>query len=223
VLSDPQKRQRYDAFGHAADGVPPDFGPFSFDSAFDLFEMFFGGGTRRRARSGPRRGDDLRMNIEVTFEESVFGAARTIEVPRAGTCAECKGSGSRPGTEAVQCEVCHGAGQVRRSMQSIFGQMATVSACPHCHGEGRVVTDPCPKCGGQGRVEERRTVEVTIPAGVDDDVTLRLTGEGGPGRQHHGADSGRHAHRRRARRHPARPADQAARTRCAPRAQRTAR
>jgi molecular chaperone DnaJ len=178
VLSDPQKRQRYDAFGHAADGVPPDFGQFSFDSAFDLFDMFFGGGTRRRSRSGPQRGDDLRMNIEITFEEAVFGAKRTVEVPRAGICAECGGSGARPGTEPTQCPACGGAGQVRRSMQSIFGQVTNVAACPNCRGEGRIVTDPCANCRGQGRVEERRTVEVTIPAGVDDDVSLRLPGEG---------------------------------------------
>jgi len=178
VLSDPQKRQRYDAFGHAADGVPPDFGAFSFDSAFDLFDMFFGGGTRRRARTGPQRGDDLRMNIEIAFEEAVFGAKRTVDVPRAGVCAECGGSGARPGTESSQCPTCGGAGQVRRTMQSIFGQVTNVSTCPHCRGEGHVVNDPCPHCRGQGRVEERRMVEVTIPAGVDDDVTLRLPGEG---------------------------------------------
>ena len=91
VLSDPQKRQRYDAYGHVADGAQPDFGNFSFDSAFDLFDMFFGGGGRRRAHTGPQRGDDLRMNIEITFEEAVFGAKRTVEVPRATQCTECNG------------------------------------------------------------------------------------------------------------------------------------
>jgi molecular chaperone DnaJ len=179
VLSDPQKRQRYDAFGHAADGVPPDFGAFSFDSAFDLFDMFFGGGGgRRRGRTGPLRGDDLRMNVDISFEEAVFGAKRTIDVPRAAACAECNGSGARSGSQATQCATCGGAGQVRRSMQSIFGQVTNVSTCPTCHGEGRVVTDPCLRCRGQGRVESRHSVEVTIPAGVDEDVTLRLTGEG---------------------------------------------
>src|SRR5438552_2892036 len=127
VLSDPQKRQRYDAFGHATDGVPPDFGAFSFDSAFDLFDMFFGGGTRRRGRSGPQRGDDLRMNIEISFEDAVFGAKRTVEVPRAGSCSECAGSGAKPGTQPIQCPACGGAGQVRRSMQSIFGQVTNVT------------------------------------------------------------------------------------------------
>ena len=107
-----------------------------------------------------------------------FGAKRTVEVPRAGICGECGGSGARPGTQSTACPTCGGAGQVRRTMQSIFGQVTNVSTCPNCHGEGRVVADPCPSCRGQGRVEERRTVEVTIPAGVDDDVTLRLPGEG---------------------------------------------
>src|ERR1700676_1109127 len=114
VLSDPQKRQRYDAFGHVADGAQPDFGNFSFDSAFDLFDMFFGGGGRRRAQTGPQRGDALRMNIEITFEEAVFGAKRTVEVPRATQCAECGGSGARPGPSARQRATAGGAGQVRR-------------------------------------------------------------------------------------------------------------
>ena len=180
VLSDPDKRQRYDTFGHAANGAP-DFGNFSFDSAFDLFDMFFGGAGRRRGGTGPQRGADLRMNIDVTFEEAVFGATRTVEVPRATQCDECSGSGARPGTSATQCATCQGTGQLRRTMQSIFGQVTNVSTCPRCQGEGRVVDDPCPRCRGQGRVEGRHTVEVAIPAGVDDDVTLRLTGEGESG------------------------------------------
>jgi molecular chaperone DnaJ len=180
VLSDPQKRQQYDTFGHAATGMP-DFGGFSFDSAFDLFDMFFGGGGRRRGRSGPQRGDDLRMNIEISFQEAVFGATRTIEVPRAETCPDCQGSGARPGTEAVQCAACQGQGQVRRNMQSIFGQMQTVQTCPTCRGEGRVIRDPCQRCHGQGRIEGRRSVQVSIPAGVDEEVTLRLAGEGEAG------------------------------------------
>jgi molecular chaperone DnaJ len=180
VLSDPERRQRYDSFGHAGEGMP-DFG-FSFDSAFDLFDMFFGGSTgRRRGRTGPQHGADLRMTVDVSFEEAVFGGKRTIEVPRAGTCDDCGGSGARRGTQATQCLQCGGAGQVRRTMQTIFGQMASVSTCPRCHGEGRVVPDPCPRCHGQGRVEVRHSVEVTIPAGVDEDVSLRLAGEGEAG------------------------------------------
>jgi molecular chaperone DnaJ len=183
VLSDPEKRQRYDAFGHAGDQMP-DFGGFSFESAFDLFDMFFGGGGGRgrgRARSGPQRGSDLRMNLEISFEESVHGATRTIEVPRADTCPECSGSGSEPGHAAVTCPQCNGSGQVRRAMQSIFGQVVNVTACPQCHGEGRIVEHPCQRCRGQGRVESRKTLEVSIPAGVDEDMQVRVAGEGEAG------------------------------------------
>jgi len=176
VLSDPDRRQRYDSFGHAAEGFPE--AGFSFDSAFDLFDMFFGGQQRRRGRTGPQHGADLRMSVDITFEEAVFGGTRTIEVPRAGTCEECGGSGARAGSQAIPCVQCGGAGQVRRTMQTVFGQMASVGTCPRCHGEGRVIPDPCPRCRGQGRVEVRHTVEVTIPAGVDEDVSLRLAGEG---------------------------------------------
>ena len=183
ILSDPEKRQRYDTFGHAGTGqAMPDFGTFSFDSAFDLFDMFFGGSGRGRARrGGPQRGADLRMTIDVSFEEAVFGVGRTVEVPRAGTCADCSGSGAAPGTSPVTCPDCGGSGQVRRMVQSIFGQMATVTACPRCRGEGRTVETPCPTCHGQGRVEERKTLEVTIPAGVDEDVQVRVAGEGEAG------------------------------------------
>jgi molecular chaperone DnaJ len=182
VLSDPEKRQRYDAFGHAGDQVP-DFGGFSFDSAFDLFDMFFGGGARRggRSRTGPQRGSDLRMNLEISFEEAVHGATRTIEVPRADTCPDCSGSGSEPGHSPVTCPQCNGAGQVRRAVQSIFGQVVNVSACPRCHGEGRIVEHPCPRCHGQGRIESRKTLEVQIPAGVDEDMQVRVASEGEAG------------------------------------------
>jgi molecular chaperone DnaJ len=182
VLSDPEKRQRYDAFGHAGDQMP-DFGGFSFDSAFDLFDMFFGGGQRRggRSRTGPQRGSDLRMNLEISFEEAVHGATRTIEVPRADACPDCSGSGSEPGHSAVTCPQCNGAGQVRRAVQSIFGQVVNVSACPRCRGEGRIVEHPCPRCHGQGRVESRKTLEVQVPAGVDEDMQVRVAAEGEAG------------------------------------------
>jgi molecular chaperone DnaJ len=181
VLSDPEKRQRYDTFGHAANGMP-DLGGFSFDSAFDLFDMFFGGGAGgRRRQTGPQRGSDLRMNVDVSFTESVFGATRTVEVPRRGTCPDCAGSGAAPGTDSAQCPECGGAGQVRRSVQSIFGQMVNVSACPRCRGEGRIVEHPCPTCRGQGRVEEHQKLDITIPPGVDEEVTLRYAGQGEAG------------------------------------------
>jgi molecular chaperone DnaJ len=180
VLRDPQKRQRYDAFGHAGDGMP-EMGGFGFESAFDLFDMFFGGGRRTRGRSGPQRGSDLRMNLEITLRDAVFGASRTVEVPRADTCPECSGSGAEPGTSPVTCTQCNGSGQVRRTMQSVFGQVVNVTTCPRCHGEGRIVEKPCRSCRGQGRVEIRKTIEVQIPPGVDEDLQVRVTGEGEAG------------------------------------------
>ena len=180
VLSDPQKRQRYDTFGHAGQQMP-DFGSFSFDSAFDLFDMFFGGGRRSGQRSGPQRGADLRMTVDIDFRESVFGAVRTVEVPRAATCPDCSGSGAASGTSPRSCPDCGGSGHVRRAMSSIFGQVVNVAACPRCRGEGRVVDTPCPHCRGRGLVEERKTLEVNIPAGVDADVQVRVAGEGEAG------------------------------------------
>ncbi len=179
VLSDADKRQRYDTFGHAGQGMP-DFGGFSFESAFDLFDMFFGGGARHR-RGGPPHGNDLRMNIDIDFKEAVYGAKRSIEVPRADTCPECQGSGAKPGTQPTTCPDCGGHGQVRRTVQSIFGQMASVGSCPRCHGEGRLIAEPCSRCRGHGLVDVRKSIEVTIPAGVDEDVSVRVSGEGEAG------------------------------------------
>jgi len=180
VLSDPEKRRRYDTFGHAGQQMP-DFGPFSFDSAFDLFDMLFGGGRRSARGSGPQRGADLRMAIDISFVESVFGAKRTVEVPRAATCPECTGSGAAPGPAPRNCPDCGGSGQVRRAMQSIFGQVVNLTACPRCRGAGKLVDTPCSRCRGRGLVEERKTIEVTIPAGVDADVQVRVSGEGEAG------------------------------------------
>ena len=179
TLSDPDKRQRYDTFGHAGDGMP-DMSGFGFESAFDLFDMFFGGG-RRRGRTGPQRGADLRMNLTITLHDAVFGASRTIEVPRQDTCPECAGSGAEAGTQPVTCPQCQGHGQVRRQVQSIFGQVVNVATCPQCRGEGRIVEKPCGRCRGQGRVDSRKRLEVQIPAGVDEDMQVRVAGEGEAG------------------------------------------
>lgn len=180
VLSDPEKRQRYDMYGHATSGAP-DMSGFGFDSAFDLFDMFFGGNRRGGRQAGSQPGVDLRLIVDVTFEEAAFGATRTIEVPRSGTCTACSGSGAAPGTSPTQCPDCGGSGQTRRVVQSIFGQMVQAAACPRCRGEGHIVSTPCPTCHGQGRVEERKTLDVTIPAGVDQDVQVCLRGEGEAG------------------------------------------
>ena len=187
VLSDEQRRAAYDRFGHAGVGAGVGAGgfetgmggdPFGFGSPFsDLFETFFGGmtvGTRRR----PSRGADLEAEVTLDFEEAVFGAEKEIEIERLELCPDCRGTRMRYGAQPSVCPVCGGTGQVRRYQNTILGQMITATTCSHCGGEGRVVTDPCPTCRGRGRTVRKRTLSVTIPPGVEDDVTLRLTGEG---------------------------------------------
>jgi molecular chaperone DnaJ len=185
VLSDPQKRTAYDRYGHAGGngmggmgaGGFSDFGGFS--SINDIFETFFasaGAGTQRRG--GTQRGADLRYDLTITFEEAVFGCQKEIELPRWETCPTCRGNGAQPGTSTTRCSACQGTGEIRRVQQSIFGQFVNVSMCERCHGEGRVITTPCEKCRGQGRVRNNRRVVVNIPAGVDDGINVRVTGEG---------------------------------------------
>src|SRR5512136_1349582 len=185
VLSDSDKRQVYDRFGHAAaQGGFGDAGAGTggFGGFGDIFEEFFGGfaGTRP-AQRGPARGDDLRYDMEITFQEAVFGAEKEIEIPRLETCPVCQGSGAEPGTKPIRCPQCGGSGEVRRAQQTILGQFVSVTTCPRCNGEREIVTTPCTMCGGQRRVRTNRKLSVTIPAGVDDGVRIRLTGEGEPG------------------------------------------
>jgi molecular chaperone DnaJ len=183
VLSDPDRRQTYDRFGH--DGPQAGFGPggFGFGGIEDIFEDFFGFGMRSRtaARRAPQRGADLRYNLSITFEEAVFGCEKQIEIPHWETCPTCHGSGAAPGTSPVRCPQCNGSGEIRRVQQSIFGQFVNVSTCPRCGGEGEVVTNPCPECHGRKQVQRTRTIGVQIPAGVDDGTQIRLSGEGEPG------------------------------------------
>ncbi len=182
VLSDPQKRQAYDRFGHAGvnagAGQSGAYGFESFSVNFgDLFEQFFGAtGTPRR--SGPQRGADIKYDLTISFEEAVFGCQKEIEIPRWESCPTCSGSGAQPGTSTQRCTHCQGTGEIRRVQQSIFGQFVNVMVCDRCRGEGRVITTPCERCRGQGRVRNNRRVMVNIPAGVDDGVTVRVQGEG---------------------------------------------
>ncbi len=185
TLSDPQKRAVYDRFGHAglngsAGGMGGmgfgDIGGFS--SINDLFETFFAGAAGTQRRSGTQRGADLRYELTITFEEAVFGCQKEIELPRWETCSNCRGSGAQPGTSTTRCSSCQGTGEIRRVQQSIFGQFVNVTMCERCRGEGRVITTPCEKCRGQGRVRNNRRVVVNIPAGVDDGINVRVTGEG---------------------------------------------
>ena len=181
VLSDPGRRRSYDMFGHAAadfgSGPAVDFSDMPFA---DLFETFFGGGGSR-ARRRSNRGDDLRYDLSITFEEAFTGVEKQIDVPRLVTCEICAGSGAQPGTSAETCATCGGTGQLRRAQQSIFGSVVTATTCPTCGGAGRVLRSPCAECAGQGRVQRTRKLGVRIPAGVDTGSQIRLSGEGEAG------------------------------------------
>jgi molecular chaperone DnaJ len=183
VLSDQSKRQRYDTFGHAGtQGMPGfDFGGAGFGGINDIFDMFFGAGAGARTRTGPRRGADLRLDLRLTFEEAVFGVERELTIPRAEACEACQGTGAAAGTSPQTCPQCRGSGQVRRTTQSIFGQIVNVTSCPRCGGEGKVIERPCRSCGGSGHVPGEKKVRVNIPGGVDSGSRIRLSGEGEPG------------------------------------------
>ena len=182
ILSDPEKRAAYDRYGHA--GVDPNnmgggFGAGGFADAFgDIFGDIFGGG-RGGGRSGPQmyRGADLRYNLEITLEEAAQGFTTTIRVPSWETCETCHGSGAKPGTSPVTCPTCGGQGTVRMQ-QGFFSVQQT---CPKCHGKGQIISDPCRDCGGVGRVKRQKTLEVNIPAGIDDGMRIRSSGNGEPG------------------------------------------
>jgi molecular chaperone DnaJ len=178
VLGDPDKRQRYDTFGHAGLGGGAGFDPTIFADFGDILGDFFGFGDMfGRRRGGPRRGSDLRYNLELTFEEAAFGTEASIQIPRAETCATCGGSGAAPGTQPAACPACGGSGQV--TFQQGFFSVART--CGRCRGAGRIVTAECKQCHGQGRIAIERKLQIKIPPGVDTDSQLRISGEGEPG------------------------------------------
>jgi molecular chaperone DnaJ len=186
VLGDSQMRARYDRLGHAGlrGAGAPDFASYGgFGDIFDELFRGFGMGDfgRSRARARPQRGVDLRYDLDLTFEEAVFGCEKEIEVPRSEVCPRCKGSGAEPGTQPIRCPECNGTGEARRVQQSILGSFVSVTTCPRCHGEGEVVTAPCRECNGHKRVQTVRTLSVQIPSGVDGGMQIRLSGEGEPG------------------------------------------
>jgi molecular chaperone DnaJ len=183
VLSEPDKRRAYDAYGHA--GVHPQMGGMGpgqegfggFAEAFgDIFSDIFGGG-QGRGRSNVYRGADLRYNLEVTLEQAARGTETRIRIPTMESCETCHGSGAKPGTQPKTCDTCHGSGTVRMS-QGFFSIQQT---CPTCHGSGRMISDPCGTCRGAGRVKKHKTLAVKIPAGVDEGDRIRLSGEGEAG------------------------------------------
>ncbi len=188
ILSDPEKKARYDQFGHA--GVDPSYGGgggFGFDMGdIDLGDIFgsffgggFGGGTGRR--NGPQKGDSLRVNLALTFEEAAFGCTKEIDLNRTETCEECHGSGCAAGTTAETCSDCRGSGQIR--VQRGMGGFAfsTTTTCTKCRGTGKIIHTPCKKCGGAGSVRKKQRVSVTIPAGIDDGQAVSLRGQGNAG------------------------------------------
>ncbi len=173
ILSDPEKRQRYDMFGESEFG---DMAGFGID---DLFNTFFGG-TRRRER-GPVRGADLRLEVELELEEAVAGVDKVVRVPRQETCDRCHGGGAEPGAKTSTCATCTGRGEVRQVQQSLFGRFVTVATCPRCGGAGRTVDQLCAACRGEGRVHAEREVTVPVPAGIDDGQQIRIGAEGESG------------------------------------------
>lgn len=186
VLSDPEKKEKYDRFGHA--GVDPNagygqggsgfggFGGGGFDFS-DIFDMF-GGGSSARRRNGPRKGSDVQIRVPVTFEEAAFGTKKSIKVTRTEKCDVCHGSGAEPGTNKKECPVCHGQGEVHTVQRTPFGQFQNVKTCDHCHGTGQIIEEPCKACRGSGRARKQTTLSVNIPAGVDNDSVISLRGEG---------------------------------------------
>ena len=186
VLSNTERRASYDRFGHAAANGAGGGDPFGFGgSPFgDIFESFFGGGGQQsssRRRSTQTRGNDIQVSVELSFEEAVFGAEKSVEVDRLETCSTCNGTRMKGGKTPPSCSTCNGSGEVRRVQQTILGQFMTAGPCPTCHGEGVTITEPCDVCRGRGRTQKYRTISVTIPAGVDDNATLRLSGQGEDG------------------------------------------
>ena len=186
VLSDPEKRRRYDTFGpEGVNGATNAADPFAgFGGIGDMFEAFFGGspfGGRGRGPSGPPRGSDLEVVVDLEFTEAVFGCEHAVSVRTAVSCSACGATGAADGTQPVTCYECQGTGQVQRVRQSLIGQMVTSSPCARCGGSGQIVASPCAECRGEGRMVEERTYTVEIPAGVDTGSTLRLSGRGAVG------------------------------------------
>lgn len=180
VLSDPEKRRMYDTFGTVRQGGPGGFSDFGGFGAFDdIFDIFFG--ETRQAHTGPRRGTDMAVEVEIAFEEAAFGIEKTIEVSRLGTCDTCEGTGAAPGTSASTCGTCGGAGRVRSVQQTVFGSFSRTGTCPACGGSGQTIEAPCQDCLGNGRRQMSETIALEVPAGMPDGATLRIPGRGESG------------------------------------------
>ena len=192
VLSDKDKRAKYDQFGFA--GVDPSYGGgagaggfgggFDMGDLGDLFGSFFGGGFgggRSQRRNAPQRGESIRQTVVLSFEEAAFGCEKEITVERIETCGDCGGTGAAKGTTAETCPNCRGTGVVTQTQRTPLGMFQTQGACPNCRGTGKIIKKPCPKCGGQGRVRKTRKFKVNIPAGIDDGQSIQQRGQGNAG------------------------------------------
>ena len=198
VLSDSEKRARYDQFGHA--GVDPNFGAGGggaygggfgggftgdFGDLGDIFSSFFGGGfgggSRRSSPNAPRRGNDTAAAVNLSFEEAAKGCKKTVKVIKIDNCKDCDGTGAQKGTSAKTCPVCHGTGQVTATQRTPFGVMQTQQVCNHCGGKGKIIDNPCKTCNGKGRIRHTIDVPVDIPAGIDDGQVINLRGGGDAG------------------------------------------
>ena len=193
VLSDADKKARYDQYGHA--GVDPNFGAGGFGGGFDgsfdfgdlgdIFGSFFAGGFgggRRTNPNAPQRGESIRMSIAISFEEAAFGCEKAVTVERYETCDTCHGNGCAPGTSPEVCPDCHGTGTVQVRRQTPMGVFATSSPCPKCGGKGRIIHQPCKDCRGSGMVRKKKTIQASIPAGIDNGQTISIRGQGNAGK-----------------------------------------
>jgi molecular chaperone DnaJ len=193
VLSDPDKKAKYDQFGFA--GVDPSYGAGAgggFNGDFsDLGDIFgdifggfgFGGGSSRtQQRNGPQRGESLRVRVTISFEEAAFGCKKDVTITRVDQCSDCKGSGCASGTTAEVCPECHGSGSVRTQQRTAFGVFQSTSGCPKCGGSGKIIHSPCPTCHGNGSIRVQKTLSVSIPAGIDNGETISLRGQGNSGK-----------------------------------------
>ena len=192
VLSDSDKKARYDQYGHA--GVDPNFGAggayggagFDFGDLGDIFGSFFGGGFgstgRRTNPNAPQRGESIRMSLAITFEEAAFGCKKAVTVERQEPCPDCHGSGCAAGTAPEVCPDCHGTGSIQTRRQTPMGIFASTSPCPRCGGTGRIIQQPCGECRGRGFVRKRRTIEASVPAGIDNGQTISIRGQGHAGK-----------------------------------------
>ena len=190
ILSDPEKRRQYDQFGHAAFDGGAGGGGFNFNDMGDIFSSFgdifgdfFGGGFggSRRANNGPMKGANVRTQVRITFEEAVFGCKKEIDMVLKDECPDCHGTGAKPGTSPETCTKCGGRGQVRMTQQTMFGVVQNIATCPECNGTGKVVREKCPGCRGTGYLSNRKKIEVSIPAGIDNGQSVRIREKGEPG------------------------------------------